>query len=88
MSFSTGFTAGFLLITLSEIGDKSFFIVAILAMKHPWLWVFVGAIAALFVMTVLSVLIGQAVAVLPQQYVKGVAAARLGPRTDRCLQGR
>ena len=75
MSFLTGFTAGLLLITLSEIGDKSFFIAAILAMKHPRRWVFVGAIAALFVMTVLSVLIGQAVAVFPQQYVKGIAAA-------------
>ena len=75
MSFFTGFTAGLLLITLSEIGDKSFFIAAILAMKHPRRWVFAGAIAALFVMTVLSVLIGQAIAVFPQQYVKGVAAA-------------
>lgn len=75
MSFFTGFTAGLLLITLSEIGDKSFFIAAILAMRHPRRWVFAGAIAALFVMTVLSVLIGQAIAVFPQQYVKGVAAA-------------
>mgnify|MGYP001099327891 CR=1 FL=1 len=75
MSFLTGFTAGLLLITLSEIGDKSFFIAAILAMRHPRRWVFVGAIAALFVMTILSVLIGQAVAMFPQQYVKGVAAA-------------
>ena len=75
MSFLTGFTAGLLLITLSEIGDKSFFIAAMLAMRHPRRWVFAGAIAALFVMTVLSVLIGQAVAVFPQQYVKSIAAA-------------
>jgi len=70
----TGFTAGLLLITLSELGDKTFFIAAILAMRHPRRWVFVGAIAALFLMTVLSVLLGQVAAIFPQQYVKGVAA--------------
>ena len=75
MSILTGFTAGLLLITLSELGDKTFFIAAILAMRHPRRWVFVGSTAALFTMTVLSVLIGQVAAVFPQQYVKGVAAA-------------
>ena len=63
MSLLTGFTAGLLLITLSELGDKTFFIAAILAMRHPRRWVFVGATAALFTMTVLSVLIGQIAAV-------------------------
>jgi hypothetical protein len=38
----TGFTAGLLLITLSELGDKTFFIGAILAMRHPRRWVFLG----------------------------------------------
>ena len=74
MSILTGFTAGLLLITLSELGDKTFFIAAILAMRYPRRWVFVGSTAALFTMTVLSVLIGQVAAVFPQQYVKGVAA--------------
>lgn len=74
MSLLTGFTAGLLLITLSEIGDKSFFIAAILAMRHPRRWVFVGVTAALFTMTVLSVLIGQIATVFPQPYVKGLAA--------------
>ncbi len=75
MSLFTGFTAGLLLITLSELGDKTFFIAAILAMRHPRRWVFVGAIAALFAMTALSVLIGQVAGIFPQQYVHGVAAA-------------
>ncbi|PZO45326.1 MAG: hypothetical protein DCF15_21660 [Phormidesmis priestleyi] len=75
MGLLTGFTAGLLLITLSELGDKTFFIAAILAMRHPRRWVFVGAIAALFTMTVLSVLLGQVAAVFPQAYVKSVAAA-------------
>ncbi len=75
MSLLTGFTAGLLLITLSELGDKTFFIAAILAMRHPRRWVFVGATAALFTMTVLSVLLGQVAAVFPQRYVEGAAAA-------------
>ena len=75
MSLLTGFTAGLLLITLSELGDKTFFIAAILAMRHPRRWVFVGVSAALFAMTVLSMLMGQVVAVFPQHYVEGVAAA-------------
>ncbi len=63
-----GFTAGLLLITISELGDKSFFIVMLLAMRHPWHWVFMGAIAALSLMTVLSVLMGEVIGLLPQEY--------------------
>ena len=74
MTFLSGFTAGLLLITLSELGDKTFFIAAILAMRHPRRWVFVGATAALFTMTVLSVLIGQVATIFPQRYVEGIAA--------------
>jgi len=74
MSILTGFTAGLLLITLSELGDKTFFIGALLAMRHPRRWVFLGVTAALFAMTVLSVLIGQVAALLPIQAVKWTAA--------------
>jgi putative Ca2+/H+ antiporter (TMEM165/GDT1 family) len=65
----TAFTAGLLLISISELGDKTFFIVAILAMRHPRRLVFIGAIAALALMTVLSVLFGQVATLLPQTYV-------------------
>lgn len=65
----TAFTAGLLLITVSELGDKTFFIAAILAMRHSRRLVFAGAIAALAAMTVLSVLLGQAASLLPKQYV-------------------
>lgn len=65
----TAFTAGLLLITISELGDKTFFIAVILAMRHSRRLVFVGAIAALAAMTVLSVLVGQAVSILPQTYI-------------------
>jgi putative Ca2+/H+ antiporter (TMEM165/GDT1 family) len=60
------FTAGLLLITVSELGDKTFFIAMLLAMRHSRRLVFVGAIAALAAMTVLSVLMGQVVALLPK----------------------
>lgn len=70
----TAFTAGLLLVSISELGDKTFFIAAILAMRHPRRWVFIGAIAALSLMTVLSVLFGQAASLLPQVYVQWAEA--------------
>lgn len=47
------------LITLSELGDKTFFIGAILAMRHSRHWVLLGVVAALATMTVLSVRISE-----------------------------
>lgn len=66
------FTKGLLLIGVSELGDKTFFITAILAMRHPRRWVLTGAIAALAAMTIISVLMGQAVSHFPKIYVQGV----------------
>jgi Ca2+/H+ antiporter, TMEM165/GDT1 family len=63
------FTAGLLLITVSELGDKTFFIAMILAMRHPRRWVFVGVVAALTVMTVLSVTLGQVASLLPRVWL-------------------
>ena len=65
----TAFTAGFLLIAVSELGDKTFFIAVILAMRHSRRLVFVGVVAALAAMTLLSVLMGQAVSIFPKSYV-------------------
>ncbi|NJR65822.1 MAG: TMEM165/GDT1 family protein [Leptolyngbyaceae cyanobacterium CRU_2_3] len=65
----TAFTAALLLTTISELGDKTFFIAMILAMRHPRPIVFAGASAALALMTVLSVLMGQVAALLPKPYV-------------------
>jgi len=64
----TGFTASLLLITISELGDKTFFIAVILAMRYPQRLVFSAVMAALAAMTVISVLLGQAVALLPKTY--------------------
>lgn len=62
----TAFTAGLLLITVSELGDKTFCIAMLLAMRHSRRLVFAGAVAALAAMTVLSVLLGQMLSFLPQ----------------------
>lgn len=69
----TGFTAGFLLIGISELGDKSFFIAMLLAMRYPRWLVFGGAIAALSLMTVISILMGQMIGLLPKNYTHWVA---------------
>ncbi len=63
------FTASLLLITISELGDKTFFIGVILAMRYSQRIVFTGVIAALAAMTVLSVMLGQVVSLLPEKYI-------------------
>lgn len=64
----TAFTAGLLLITISELGDKTFFIAVILSMRHPRHLVLAGVVAALAAMTLLSVAMGQLIAFLPKIY--------------------
>lgn len=54
LSFLHAFVAALSVIVVSELGDKTFFIAAIMAMKHPRLTVFIGAISALILMTLLS----------------------------------
>ena len=65
----TAFISGFLLITVSELGDKTFFIAMILAMQHSRRLVFTGAIAALAAMTMLSVGVGKTASLLPDIYI-------------------
>jgi putative Ca2+/H+ antiporter (TMEM165/GDT1 family) len=56
--FFAGFVASTSMILVSEFGDKTFFIAAIMAMRHPRWEVFSSAIAALALMTVLSAAMG------------------------------
>jgi putative Ca2+/H+ antiporter (TMEM165/GDT1 family) len=56
--FFHAFFASFSVIVVSEIGDKTFFIAAIMAMKHPRTIVYAGAMLALGLMTLLSALLG------------------------------
>eukprot|EP00201_Polytomella_parva_P013660 CAMPEP_0175067528 /NCGR_PEP_ID=MMETSP0052_2-20121109/17153_1 /TAXON_ID=51329 ORGANISM="Polytomella parva, Strain SAG 63-3" /NCGR_SAMPLE_ID=MMETSP0052_2 /ASSEMBLY_ACC=CAM_ASM_000194 /LENGTH=236 /DNA_ID=CAMNT_0016334429 /DNA_START=126 /DNA_END=836 /DNA_ORIENTATION=+ len=59
-SFMSGFSKSFGVILASEIGDRTFFIAAILAMTNPRMSVFAGSICALGTMTILSALMGLA----------------------------
>ena len=43
---------------MSEVGDKTFFIAAILAMTNNKMVVFLGALSALYLMTILSAVLG------------------------------
>jgi Predicted membrane protein len=54
LGFIHAFIASISVIIVSELGDKTFLIAAIMAMRHPRLTVFVGALSALGLMTVLS----------------------------------
>lgn len=54
LGFTHAFIAALSVIIVSELGDKTFFIAAIMAMRHSRLVVFAGAILALIVMTILS----------------------------------
>lgn len=64
----SGFTAAFMLIFVSEIGDKTFFIAALLAMQYDKALVLLGSMSALSIMTVLSVIIGRIFQSVPSQF--------------------
>ncbi|OJJ44213.1 hypothetical protein ASPZODRAFT_71839 [Penicilliopsis zonata CBS 506.65] len=65
----------FTMIIVSEIGDKTFLVAALMAMRHPRLVVFSSAFCALITMTVLSAVLGHAVPTLiPKQFTKFLAA--------------
>jgi len=69
-----GFVSGFLLIFFSEIGDKTFFIALLLALKQSKGAVFAGTFGALAVMTVISVLLGQGLHQLDELVPQGEGA--------------
>lgn len=57
-------------ILVSEIGDKTFFIAAILAMTNNKLVVFLGALSALYIMTTVSAALGWVVTTfIPRNYL-------------------
>ncbi|XP_017847695.1 transmembrane protein 165 isoform X3 [Drosophila busckii] len=74
-NFLDAFTASISVILLTELGDKTFFIAAIMAMRHPRLIVFGGAIAALALMTVLSCVFGLAANFIPTLYTYYISTA-------------
>mmetsp|Transcript_31413 Transcript_31413/g.75942 ORF Transcript_31413/g.75942 Transcript_31413/m.75942 type:complete len:339 (+) Transcript_31413:133-1149(+) len=68
----SGFYQAFSLVFLSEIGDKTFFVAALLAAKLSRLISFVGSLGALAVMTVISVVIGQVFHAVPSEIANGI----------------
>jgi len=68
VGFIHAFVASLSVIIVSELGDKTFFIAAIMAMRHPRLTVFAGAMGALAVMTILSAMLGFATTVIPRWF--------------------
>lgn len=68
----SGFYQSFSLVFLSEIGDKTFFVAALLAAKLSRFISFVGSLGALAVMTVISVIIGQLFHAVPAGIANGV----------------
>ncbi|KAI9510738.1 hypothetical protein F5148DRAFT_523815 [Russula earlei] len=66
-----GFLGAFSMIILSEIGDKTFLIAAILAMRHPRVVVFAGAFGSLVVMSILSAAMGHILpTLLPRRWTQ------------------
>jgi len=59
--FIHAFIASISVIIVSELGDKTFFIAAIMAMRHSRLVIYSGAMGALGAMTILSALLGNIV---------------------------
>ncbi|KAL2525710.1 GDT1-like protein 1 [Abeliophyllum distichum] len=70
---STGFASAFLLIFFSELGDKTFFIAALLAARNSAAVVFLGTFGALAVMTIISVVLGRTF-----HFVDGILPFRFG----------
>ncbi|XP_034249767.1 transmembrane protein 165 isoform X2 [Thrips palmi] len=75
LGFIHAFVAAISVIVVSELGDKTFFIAAIMAMRHPRLTVFLGAASALAFMTVLSAVFGWAATIIPRAYTYYISTA-------------
>jgi putative Ca2+/H+ antiporter (TMEM165/GDT1 family) len=67
VGFWHALVASLSVIIVSELGDKTFFIAAILAMRHSRVTVFLGALGALGVMTALSAFLGYATQIIPRK---------------------
>jgi Ca2+/H+ antiporter, TMEM165/GDT1 family len=67
----------FTMILFSEIGDKTFLVAALMAMRHDRILVFTAAYSALITMTVLSAVLGHAVPSLISPHITNFLAAGL-----------
>jgi Ca2+/H+ antiporter, TMEM165/GDT1 family len=73
--FTSSTVNGLLVILVTELGDKTFFIAAILAMRHGRLVVYTGAMLALGLMHIMSSIMGLALpSILPRKYTHFASA--------------
>jgi len=77
LAFVPGFLNSLAMIIATELGDKTFFIAAIMSMRTARLPVFAGAVAALVVMTILSAFMGVALPALMDRKYTHVLAGLL-----------
>ncbi|KAI1176353.1 UPF0016-domain-containing protein [Nemania sp. FL0916] len=69
------FVLSLTMILVSEVGDKTFLVAALMAMKHDRMVVFTAAFGALLVMTVLSAVLGHTLpALIPKRLTSFLAA--------------
>ncbi|XP_053200879.1 transmembrane protein 165-like isoform X2 [Panonychus citri] len=64
-TFFQGFSQTLLLVSLSEIGDKTFILTALMAMRHSKIYVLIGSLLAEYLMITLSMLVGMATSFIP-----------------------
>jgi len=75
VSFYHAFIASLSVIIVSELGDKTWFIAAIMAMRHSRFAVFAGAMAALALMTILSACLGWVTQIIPHKLTFYISTA-------------
>lgn len=74
ISHLSSFSMAVAMIGLSEIGDKTFLIAALMAMRHPRLLVFSSAALSLAIMTILSGVLGHTfVSFIPERWTTYLA---------------
>lgn len=71
------FALSWVMIVMSEVGDKTFLIAALMAMKHSRTLVFTAAFSSLVVMSVLSAVLGHASSNLISKTYTNICAAGL-----------
>lgn len=88
-TFWGAFVHSLIMIIVTELGDKTFFLAALMAMRHPRSTVFIAAIGALGLMHVLSVGIGFALpSLLPRIYTHYAAIGMVSCANDGAARAR
>ena len=74
-NFFTGIGSSFVAVFLSEIGDKTFVVIALLSQKQSITAILLGYLSALMPLIVLAAYIGKAATFMPQIYLNCLSSA-------------